>query len=114
MKKSLAGILAAVLLVTAGATSAFAEEWERGRGFVDADSDGICDFAGTERPHEGADGDGICDNCGRDACCGGGRNERGRGFVDADGDGVCDSAAGCMGAWDGTGRGRGFHGGCDR
>ena len=49
MKKSLAGILAAVLLVTAGATSAFAEEWERGRGFVDADSDGICVFAGTER-----------------------------------------------------------------
>ncbi|KAI4446897.1 hypothetical protein C823_001415 [Eubacterium plexicaudatum ASF492] len=57
--------------------------------YVDANSDGICDYF-TDK-----DGDGICDNC----------TLGGRYFVDQDGDGICDRYPGCGRA---AGRGRGL------
>jgi hypothetical protein len=84
----------------------------KGRPFVDADGDGVCDHkqAGgcgrdPERPgFVDADGDGVCDHlaakaaqtgpgcgCGKGPGCG--RDPERPGFVDADGDGVCDHLA---------------------
>ncbi len=83
-------------------------------GFVDADSDGVCDNCGQGMGNPNAprrnfvdeDGDGVCDNCG----AGGGQgphgpgygNGMGQNFVDEDGDGVCDNC--------GAGGGQGPHG----
>jgi hypothetical protein len=56
-------------------------------GFVDADGDGICDYAGQHHEPIDIDGDGIPDNPGLmhgfDQC-----SE----FIDEDGDGICDYA----------------------
>lgn len=87
LKKVLSGIFAAVLLLSIGTTSAFAVGPGQGPYFVDADGDGVCDYAGTACAYVDADGDGICDNCGRLAGAGCGGN-----FVDEDGDGICDYA----------------------
>ena len=57
-----------ILILTTGLILAYGE----GRGFVDADNDGICDNA-ADCPRYG----------------------EGRGFVDADNDGICDNAADC-------------------
>lgn len=78
MKKIVAGILVAMLVLCVGTTSAFAagKGWGGGRGTgrVGAAGSGYVD----------ADGDGICDNC------------AGSGYVDADGDGICDNRAAGM------------------
>ena len=106
MKKVLAGILTAVLVLSLSTVSVLAAGPGCGRNFVDADGDGVCDYAGSHCRYTDENGDGICDNCGALAGACGGQN-----FVDADGDGVCDNyaAGGC-----GAGMGRGFHGGCHR
>ena len=66
MKKIVATIIAAALVLTVGTVGAFAA----GPRFVDSNSDGICDnWTGT------GNGQG---------------NGNGQGFVDEDGDGVCD------------------------
>ena len=81
MKKRIMAILVAAVLCM-GATGALAAY---GRDYVDADGDGVCDYAGTE-----------CERYGM-----------GRGCVDADGDGVCDNAGyGAYGAGRGARRGR--------
>ncbi|MCI6041299.1 MAG: hypothetical protein MR742_12395, partial [Clostridiales bacterium] len=80
MKKRIMAILVAAVLCM-GVTAALAAY---GRGYVDADSDGVCDNLGAGRGYVDADGDGVCDN----ASTGCGMYGAGRGYVDADGDGV--------------------------
>lgn len=111
MRKVFLGVLAAVIMLSAGADTAFAAGPRGGRCFVDADGDGICDVCGANYGScltgEGtafadADGDGICDNCGLYHWCGmGGGN-----YIDADGDGVCDNYV--SGQFRGRGWGCGF------
>ena len=92
MKKAVIGVLIGIMVLSVGAISAFATEPEYGRNFVDADKNGICDFAGDFCRYVDADHDGICDNRGN--------------FADADGDSICDN-------YPGQGRGQkcGFRGG---
>ena len=77
MKRRWIAAAAAALMVTACVTGAAAAG--RGRNFVDADGDGMCDNYGTGRGQYfvDADGDGVCDNygtgrgaggCGRGGC----------------------------------------------
>lgn len=48
MKKIATSIIAVALLLSVTATGVFAAQGAgRGRGFVDADSDGVCDYYGT-------------------------------------------------------------------
>lgn len=75
-----------------------------GRGYVDADNDGVCDNQGQCARFVDTDNDGICDNfAARDMTCwqcidadGDGFCEQHHGacFYDADGDGVCDHRQG--------------------
>lgn len=102
-KKLLTGVAAAVLLMSLGATTAFASDtWQsQGRLCTDANGDGICDHAASNCQFLDANQDGVCDRCG--LTC------RGTGWVDADGDGVCDhySAGSCYGGHCGSGHGYG-------
>lgn len=92
LKKFLAGFAAAALMLSAGATTAFASDGWTGRYYLDADGDGVCDH-----------------------CAAGGRGMgRGTNYVDADGDGVCDHCAAGERPQDGTGRANGFGGGRGR
>ena len=81
MKRTLAGITAAVMMASLGVTGAFAAGNGFGAGFVDEDGDGVCDWYGSGRG-------------------------MGAGFVDEDGDGVCDH--GGVRPQDGTGMQRGL------
>lgn len=115
MRKVFLGILAALIALSVGATTAFAAVPGCGRYFVDADGDGICDNAGIRCAYVDADGDGICDVCGA-AHSGAGR---GVNYSDADGDGICDYYATGQGRGCGYGRGlggcgNGFRGGRGR
>lgn len=89
MRKVFLGVLAAVIMLSAGTDTAFAAGPRGGRCFVDADGDGICDYAGSVYVCVDADGDGICDVCGANygSCLTG----EGTAFADADGDGICDN-----------------------
>ena len=113
----LTGALAAVLVLSVGATAAFAAGPRAGRGngnFVDADNNGVCDNRGNgNRNFVDADNDGVCDNRGNgngnfvDADNDGVCDNRGNGngnFVDADNDGVCDNRD------SGNRQGKGCHG----
>ena len=85
-KKLLTAAAAAVMLLSFGATTAFASDtWQ-------------------ERWCTDANGDGVCDRCG--LTC------RGAGWLDADGDGVCDhyTAGDCYscGSHHGSGHGHGY------
>lgn len=116
MRKVLLRVVTAAVILTLGSTGVFAAGPGDGRYFVDADSDGICDNAGSRCAYADADGDGICDLCSADhsACLTG----EGAAFVDADGDGVCDNYV--FGRGRGTGCGargghrNGFRGRCGR
>lgn len=89
-KKTAAGILAAITVLTVGTAGALAVS--SGRNFQDADGDGICDLYDTAGSGQGlswgdADGDGICDRSGStcrrvDGVCGQGCRAvgMGRGF----------------------------------
>lgn len=77
-----------------------------GRNYVDADNNGICDYADSGCVYVDADGDGICDTCGMAGA------EYCVNYVDADGDGVCDNYASGQGLCNGTGRGCGNGNGC--
>lgn len=70
MKKIIAGILAAALVLSVGIVSAFAAGPDTGRNFVDADNDGVCDLMRSNCAYVDADGDGICGNYGTGAGCG--------------------------------------------
>ena len=85
MKKGLIGLLAAVMLLTAG-TGALAA----GRGICRSSVD--CRYTDTNN-------DGVCDICGAAAGC---RSACRRGSVDSDGDGICDMISGVIGGPAGT------------
>lgn len=101
MKKLLIGATVTALVLSAGATTAFAAGGRHhgmravsnvGQGsglcqsgyscFVDANDDGVCDYHGSNCRYVDADGDGVCDNRGTGL---------GVNYVDANGDGVCDN-----------------------
>lgn len=75
-----------------------------GRGYVDADNDGICDNQGQCGRFVDADNDGVCDNMGANGLsCGQCVDADGNGycdqhkgacFYDKDGDGICDHRQG--------------------
>lgn len=98
MKKVFLGILAAAILVSAGATASLAAGVGSGRRFVDANDDGVCDYADDGCAYTDADGDGVCDHY------------------------VSEQGRGCGYGWGHShgqghhrqGRGCGFHGGCGR
>ena len=53
LKKVLPSVLAAALLLSIGTTSAFAAGLGQGPYFVDANGDGICDYARSEERRVG-------------------------------------------------------------
>lgn len=72
--------LATITALSLGITTAVAAGSNAGCHYIDADGNGVCDYAGNACSYVDADGDGICDYAGN-ACS----------YVDADGDGVCDN-----------------------
>lgn len=104
MKRIFFGILTFAVVLSLGATNAFALCHTSRRNFTDADSN-ICNFVDL-------DNDGICDNCGIPCQCGTICAGNGGNYVDADGDGICDHHADGLG-W-GCGRGNASRGGCGR
>lgn len=99
MKKGLTGILTAAVILSISTTTVWAAGPGTGCRFVDADGNGICDYAGNGCYYADADGDGICDNHGENICL----------HCDADGDGICDSCGGEYVRRES--RSRGHHGG---
>ena len=118
MKKILALILAALLIMSAGTIGVFAAKGSFGKGFTDADEDGICDNAVNPSSFIDENADGICDNRKNNLCSQPQKPEKGKGFADADEDGVCDNFDACNGQSEerrqckgngqGKGLGRGF------
>lgn len=96
MKKVFLGILAAAILVSAGATASLAANVGSGRRFVDANDDGVCDYADSGCAYVDADGDGVCDHY---------VSGQGRGYGWGHGHGQGHHR---------QGRGCGFRGGCGR
>lgn len=117
MKKLMAGILAVVLVLTAGAAGVSAAGRGYGAGHhgagqraaltqgahaccrVDGNGDGVCDVCGRAPGSCGwldENGDGVCDLCGRVPRQGGANG--GRYWVDENNDGVCDNRGICCGA----------------
>ena len=90
MKKLLAIILSAVLLLSAGTIGAFAVRNGAGKGYVDTDNDGVCDNIDAAKcvGYIDEDSDGVCDN--REETQKPGQNDN-KGFVDNDEDGICDN-----------------------
>ena len=101
MKKRIVAMLVAAVLCM-GVTGALAAY---GRGYVDADGDGVCDNCAGNWVD--ANGDGICDNCVGN--CAGNRGSACGNWADADGDGVCDNYSGA-GLNYGNGVAGGHHG----
>lgn len=134
--------LATITALSLGTTSVVATGSGAGCHYVDANGDGVCDYAGNTCSYVDTDGDGICDNyqsyqencpvngganfvytdsddlydndtAGQALGNGNGfRGGCGRNYVDADSDGVCDNYA--AGYSRGCGNGNGFRGGCGR
>ena len=102
MKKLFAGLAAAALFVSVGATTVFASDGGAGPYYQDANGDGICDRRAGVCSFVDEDCDGACDSCGF-----GGRGAGCR-YQDADGDGGCDY----YGTGARAGRGCGRRGGC--
>jgi rubredoxin len=120
MKRLLAGIIAAAIVVTMGTVSVMASPRQGGQtgrnrnaascstctngsgncsgygrmNFTDANGDGICDNCGNGTKFTDANGDGICDSCGSRA-----------NYADADGDGICDNRGNGQGCTDADGDG---------
>ena len=96
MKKLMAGILAVVLLLTAGAAGVSAA----GRGYGAGHHGAGQRAALTQGTHAccrvDGNGDGVCDLCGRVPGQGGANG--GRYWVDENNDGVCDNRGICCGA----------------
>lgn len=91
MKRILLGIVAAGIILTIGATTAFAAGMRNG--CAGTPGTGICQNGENCDYYVDTDGDGICDNCRNTAgaCTG---NTACKNYVDADGDGVCDTCGG--------------------
>ena len=118
MKKLLTGIFTAAMVLSIGATGAFAACMGQGRRYTDANAEGVCDNP-TYRTQSTAcarfadsNGDGICDSCGSGygfVDANGQNGTCGNGYVDANGDGVCDNQG--SRPRNGSGLQRGFCGG---
>ena len=91
MKKGLTGILTAAVILSISTTTVWAAGPGTGCRFVDADRNGICDYAGSGCYYADADGDGICDSCGGEYVR---RESRSRGHH-----GGYASGSGCEGAY---------------
>ena len=74
MKRFLAGMLAAVLVIETGTMSASAAVSTYGRHYSDLNQDGVCDYCNEK------------DGCNLDIC-----NVKGKHFLDKDKDGICDN-----------------------
>lgn len=68
-KKTVAGILAAAVVLAIGATSVLAAEPNQRKNYVDVNRDGVCDYYGSDKE---------------------GTETKGSAYVDANRDGVCD------------------------
>ncbi len=79
-KNMVAGVIVAAVVLSIGSTSAFAASGENSGNLIDADNNGVCDYAGNGPRYTDEDGDGVCDYAGNDC-----------GYMDEDGDGVCDN-----------------------
>ncbi len=96
------GLVTAALVLSLGSMHAFAAG--PGQNFIDADGDGICDYAKTVCAFIDEDGDGICDHYGDGICDGtghgaglrdgSGRTSRGGRHGRGDGTGTCRRVAG--------------------
>lgn len=64
IKQSVAGVLTVAVILSVGATSAFAASRGYGRNFVDTNHNGVCDYRERACPYIDSDNDGICDNFG--------------------------------------------------
>lgn len=99
IKKSLAGVLAAVMVLSVGTTGTFAAGPRCSKNIVCTRS--VCSNTGKSCSFVDKDKDGICDNCGR-------KNSSKKGckkyYVDKNGDGVCDNRETRQGAGNGTRR----------
>lgn len=84
MKKIFVAMITMGLVLMVGGTITYAAEPGRGRYFVDADGDGICDNADSMCTYADSDGDGVCDNYASGQCHGRGHGcgygGRGNGF----------------------------------
>ena len=92
MKRTLAGVLLAAVVLAGGATKAFTAEPGTGTNFADGNGDGVCDYWGNDCQHVDANVDGICDNCGRNQKERPLQNDCGGNYVDQGNDGICDHA----------------------
>ena len=79
-KKLLTAAAAAVMLLSFGATTAFASDTWQGRWCTDANGDGICDHAAGSCQFLDANGDGVCDHYTAGTCYGGGCHSGGHGY----------------------------------
>lgn len=101
-KRVLLCVLASTMILACGTASVYATSSESGKGYVDADGNGICDNCtnGTICPQ---DGTGMKKGANSRTC--------GTNFVDADEDGICDNRTdGTVHPQDGTGRKQGYRG----
>ena len=89
MKKAFLGIFAAMVLLSSGATTAFASGHHGGYHCANTMGNRLCDGIGNRCIHADANNDGICDIC--SSHCG---NWGGSNFVDTNNDGICDNANG--------------------
>lgn len=80
MKKAVIGAVAAMMVLSVGATSVFAAGPGYRRNSADADRTGICGCIKSGCQYIDADNDEVCD-----------RAESRSRYVDADNDGVCDN-----------------------
>lgn len=136
MKKLLLGVLAGVLVFSAGSIQVSAACHGAGRHcgtagtrncvagdttdcgrycYLDEDEDGICDncgeshrncLDGSENCFVDEDNDGICDNCSTHHSCGAAGYGQGSQYIDSNNDGICDNYAAGQSAGRG---GRGGH-----
>ncbi len=110
MKKTLTGILTAVVVLSAGAVSVLAAAPGYGPNYVDTDGDGICDYAGNACRNICADYQGVLGCRGAGQNCGWNEIKYGRNYVDTNGNGICDHFE----ERQENGQGNGFHGGHNR
>lgn len=64
VRKVFLGALTTILVFSMETASVFAAGPGIGRNYVDADNDGVCDYANSSCVYVDADGDGLCDGCG--------------------------------------------------
>lgn len=91
-KSMMTGVFVSAMVLSIGATSAFAASTKNKQSFMDTDGNGVCNYAINSSRYVDKNGDGVCDNYGTGwnggKCRKGGS---GRNFIDVDRDGNCDN-----------------------